>query len=234
MVRTVNEQEYKQRRDAILDATSRLLLSRGYEQMTILDIVENLQISKGAFYHYFDSKQAAFSALLERMGQELDRHLLPLVEGSALPTLEKLQRFFDALASWKQERLSVLLAVTRGWYCDENALVRSHLRRERRTRLTPLLAVIIREGCQQGIFQTEDPLEMGEVVVSLMLDLGDALAEVLLRVSSGEEMVQRIERTLGAYTQTLLRALEVPPGSLQLVDPELIRQWYLEVRDGAE
>jgi len=228
MVRTVNEQEYASRRNAILDATSKLLLSRGYELMTIMDVVEELQISKGAFYHYFDSKQAAFSALLERMGQELDRHLLPLVEDPTLPALEKLQRFFDALAGWKQERLSVLLAVTRVWYSDENALVRSHLRRERRKRLAPLLAAIIREGCLTGIFQAEEPLETGEVLVSLMLDLGDALAEVLLRVSPGEEMVQRLERTLGAYTQTLLRALEVPSGSLQLVDPKLIRQWHLE------
>jgi len=234
MVRTINEQEYTQRRNAILDATSKLLLSHGYEQMTIQDIVEDLQISKGAFYHYFDSKQAAFSALLERMGQELDRHLFPLVQDSALPAPEKLQRFFDALAGWKQKRLSVLLAVTRVWYSDDNTLVRSHLRRERRRRLTPLLATIIREGCLTGIFQTDSPLEMAEVVVSLILDLGDALAEVLLEVSPRREMVQRLERTLDAYTQTLLRALQVPPGSMTLVDPKLLSQWLLDVQEGAE
>lgn len=234
MVRIVNEQEYAQRRNAILDATNRLLLSRGYEQMTILDIVEELQISKGAFYHYFDSKQAAFSALLERMGQELDRHLFPLVEDSTLPALEKLQRFFDALAGWKQERLSVLLAVTRVWYSDDNTLIRSHLRRERHRRLVPLLATIMREGCQQGILRTDSPLEMGEVVVSLLLDLGDALAEILLSMSPGPDLMQRLERTLDAYTQTLLRALQLPRGSITLVDPKLLRQWFLEVSDSAE
>ena len=167
------------------------------------------------------------------MRPELDQHLLPIVQDSALPALEKLQRFFDALASWKQERLSVLLVVTRGWYSDENALVRSHLRRERRRHLTPLLAAVIREGCQRGIFRTETPLEMGEVVVSLMLDLSDALAEILLEIRPGEEMVQRLERTLDVYTQTLLRVLEVPPGSLQLVDRKFIRWWHLEAPDGS-
>ena len=234
MVRTVNEQEYASRRNAILDATSKLLLSRGYELMTIMDVVEELQISKGAFYHYFDSKQAAFSALLERMGQELDQHLLPVVEDPALPALEKLQSFFDALAGWKQERLSVLLAVTRVWYSDENALIRSHLRRERRKHLAPLLAAIIREGCLSGVFQTDTPLEMGEVGVSLILDLGDALAEVLLSVGPGRDMVQRLEQTLNAYTQTLLRALQIPPGSVALVDPKLLRRWLLEAEAWAE
>lgn len=233
MVRTVKEHEYAQRRNAILDATSKLLLSRGYEQMTILDIVEDLQISKGAFYHYFDSKQAAFSALIERMELELDQHLLPIVEDSALPALEKLQHFFDTLAGWKQQRLSVLLAVTRIWYNDDNAVVRSRLRRERRRHLAPLLATIIREGCLTGIFQTDAPFEMGEVVVSLILDLGDALAEVLLAGGSGPEVVHQIEWTLSAYTQTLLRALGVPQGSLQLVDPKLLRQWLLEASEGA-
>jgi hypothetical protein len=168
------------------------------------------------------------------MGQELDQHLLPIVQDSALPALEKLQRFFDALAGWKQERLSVLLAVTCVWYSDDNALVRSHLRRERRKHLAPLLAAIIQEGCLTGIFQTDAPLEMGEIVVSLILDLNDALAEVLLSVGPGPDLMRQLERTLGAYTQTLLRALQLPPGSLQLVDPKLLRQWLLEASDSAE
>src|SRR5215831_2467293 len=113
------------RRKEILDVAQRLIYTKGYEQMTVQDIVDDLQISKGAFYHYFDSKQAAFSALLERMGQELDQHLVPIVQDPALPALEKLQRFFATLAGWKHERLEILLAVTRMWYSDDNAIIRS-------------------------------------------------------------------------------------------------------------
>lgn len=225
---TDNEHDYAQRRNAILDVVSQLMYSKGYEQMTVLEIVHDLQISKGAFYHYFDSKQAAFSALLERMGQELDQHLLPIVQDSALPALEKLQRFFAALAGWKYERLEILLAVTRIWYSDDNAIIRSQLRQARVKHLAPQLAAIIREGCQQGVLLTDYPEQMGEVMVSLILDLNDALAKILLSDDRGSDAGPRLERTIAAYTQTLLRTLGAPSGSLQLVNTEYLGKWLIE------
>ena len=58
MARSVNEKEYAFKRNQILDVTQRLVYTKGYEQMAIQDILDELLISKGAFYHYFDSKPA--------------------------------------------------------------------------------------------------------------------------------------------------------------------------------
>ncbi len=63
MARIVKEEEYAGKRNAILDVAQRLIYTKGYEQMTIQGMLDDLQISKGAFYHYFDSKQA----VLERV-----------------------------------------------------------------------------------------------------------------------------------------------------------------------
>jgi AcrR family transcriptional regulator len=234
MVRTVKEQEYTRRRNAILDAVNRLLYGKGYEQMTIQDVVSDLQISKGAFYHYFDSKQAAFSALLERMGQELDQHLHPIVHNPALSAINKLQHFFDTLARWKSARKAVLLAVTRIWYSDDNAIIRQQLRRARVKQLTPLLATIIAQGCQEGVLRTPYPDQMGEVVVSLILDMNDALGEILLSPDLESEGVLCIERVIAAYTQTLELALQAPKGSLHLVDMEILKEWLVESVDDTE
>ena len=54
MARTVKEQEYAEKRNEILDAAQRLVYTKGYERMTIQGILADLQISSGAFYHYFD------------------------------------------------------------------------------------------------------------------------------------------------------------------------------------
>ncbi len=45
-------------RNEILDVAQRLIYTRGYEQMTIQDILDDLGISKGAFHHYSGSRQA--------------------------------------------------------------------------------------------------------------------------------------------------------------------------------
>src|SRR5215475_1487941 len=101
MARSVNEKEYALKRNQILDATQRLIYTRGYEQMTIQDILDELQISKGAFYHYFDSKLALLSAVIERMQAGMEQSLPSLVDDPDTPALDKLQRFFATLFLWK-------------------------------------------------------------------------------------------------------------------------------------
>src|SRR6266700_3782012 len=84
MARIVKEEEYAGKRNAILDVAQRLIYTKGYEQMTIQDMLDDLQISKGAFYHYFDSKQALLSALIERMGDQIEQLVLAIVRQKLL------------------------------------------------------------------------------------------------------------------------------------------------------
>jgi len=52
----------------ILDASMKLFLEKGYEQTTVLDIVDNLGgLTRGAFYHHFKSKEEVLDALGEKL-----------------------------------------------------------------------------------------------------------------------------------------------------------------------
>ena len=44
-------------RDKLLDAATRLFHENGYQAVTVNDICEAAQLTKGAFYHHFDSKE---------------------------------------------------------------------------------------------------------------------------------------------------------------------------------
>ena len=97
MARTVKQAEYTAKRNEILDAAQRLVLTKGYERMTLQDIRSELQISTGAFYHYFESKPAVLEAFIERMRQAVEQTLLPIVDHPSMSALDKLQRFFDTI-----------------------------------------------------------------------------------------------------------------------------------------
>ena len=57
----------------ILDASAKLFLEKGFEQTTILDIVDNLGgLTRGAFYHHFKSKEEVLEAVVENMFGEND------------------------------------------------------------------------------------------------------------------------------------------------------------------
>jgi len=89
MARTVKEQEYAEKRNEILAAGQRLIYTKGYERMTIQDILADLRISSGAFYHYFDSKPAVLKAFIERIKEEAEKPLLPIIHDPHLPAIEK-------------------------------------------------------------------------------------------------------------------------------------------------
>jgi AcrR family transcriptional regulator len=231
MARIVKEEEYAGKRNAILDVAQRLIYTRGYEQMTIQDMLDDLQISKGAFYHYFDSKQAVLEALVQRMQEEVVQLLLPIVHDPTLPALEKLQRFFPALARWKTARKGFILALMRVLYADDNALFHRKVRALAVERVTPLLTTVIRQGIREGVLTTAYPDQVGEVVISLVLDFGDAVASLLLSWEPGRDEYLRVERTVAAYTDTLERALGAPAGSLPLADDQTLKEWFVSPGD---
>lgn len=50
-------------RDKLLDAATRLFHENGYQAVTVNDICEAAQLTKGAFYHHFDSKEELYQHL---------------------------------------------------------------------------------------------------------------------------------------------------------------------------
>jgi len=222
------------RRNEILDVARRLVDTKGYEQMTIQDILDDLRISKGAFYHYFDSKQALLEAMIERMGEGVEQLVLAIVHDPALPALEKLQRVFDMLNRLKTARKEFFLPLLRVWYADDNAIVRQKLRVAWLKLVAPWYSAIIRQGIQEGVFTTSYPDQVGEVVLSLIWDLSDTLGELLLSFKPERDDMLRVESIIAAYTDALERVLGVSTGSLHLTDAETLKEWFFSPQDHAE
>src|SRR5215216_1965276 len=176
MPRIVNETEYAARRNAILDVALRLVYTKGYDQMAIQDILDELQISKGAFYHYFDSKPALLEALIERIQQEALQVLSPIVYDPHLPALDKLQRYFDAAVQWKTARKTFVIELVRVWYTDHNAIVRQKMWASLSKQAMPLVTEILDQGIRESVLNIPFPDQVGAVFLSLIQGLGDSFA----------------------------------------------------------
>jgi len=78
----------------ILDASLKLFLEKGYEQTTILDIVDNLGgLTRGAFYHHFKSKEDVLEALTEKLFNE-DNPFQAVQDMKGATGLEKIKTIF--------------------------------------------------------------------------------------------------------------------------------------------
>jgi AcrR family transcriptional regulator len=94
MARTRSE-NYDGIQAGILRNAARLFATRGYERSSIGDLVEACELSRGAIYHYFDSKEAILFAMLDSLVRSLLAHLEQAVAGGGAP-LEKFARVIEA------------------------------------------------------------------------------------------------------------------------------------------
>lgn len=235
MARTVNEEEYTEKRNNILDAAQRLVYAKGYERMTIQDILADLQISSGAFYHYFESKTALLKALIERMQQEVERSLLPIVQDPRLPAGEKLQRFFATLDCSRVAQKTFLAGLLHVWFTDYNAIVRQKVDEASVERRAPLLTMIVRQGIQEGVFATPYPDQVVKVILSLALGMGNAVARLLLsseHENNNPHHVDDIVATHAAYTDAIERVLDAPSCTLHRLDAAAVEAWLAPEEQG--
>ncbi len=207
------------RRNEILDTAERLMANKGYEQMTIQDIVDELQIAKGTVYHYFNSKEAVLGALVERMGEQMEQLIIPILADPTLSALEKLLRYFSASDQWKGAHRSFVLTFTRFWYADENAIVHRKLLRDGMKRYVPYLSQIIRQGITEGVFTTAYPDQTARMMIALRQDFGDAIADAFLSAQDQSIDHSLITQMTVATADALERLLGAnrsacrPPGS---------------------
>jgi AcrR family transcriptional regulator len=233
MPRVSKEQDYFVRRTEILDAAQRLIYSKGFETMTIQDILDDLKISKGAFYHYFRSKYALLEGLIDRSIQNALVLVKPILDDPNLSSLQKLARYFDAVASWKLAQKDYMLQLLRVWFKDENSLLRQKMTSAGYEFLSPHLSKLIEQGIQEGSMKVNDPEMSAKVVYSLMLSLGDELGRTILDAENShpgkkrEQYAQSMTATARAFTDAIERILGVPKGSILLIQEPILKQWIL-------
>jgi AcrR family transcriptional regulator len=226
VARTVNPTVHAERREAFLDAAQRLIQTKGYEQMSIQDVLDVLGASRGAFYHYFESKAALLEAVLDRMVDAVMASTEPILADPSLRAAEKFTALFATIARYKNERRDLILAVMQVWLSDENAIVREKLRRLTVDRITPILAEIIRQGCRDGEFDTPSPEESARILVSVILAAQEAAGDLFIARQAKAVPLETVERRFSAYSDAYERILGATPGSLPLLDQQTIQTWF--------
>jgi len=234
MARTVKEQEYAEKRNEILDSAVRLIYSKGYERMTIQDIQTDLQISSGAFYHYFDSKQALLEAMVERMGAAATQAFMPILQDSHLTALQKFHRYFEASAQWKNSERTLIISSLRMWYNDENAVIRQKMTSASLKGTPLILEPIIRQGIEEKVFTTRSPEQVAVIITGMALTIADALIDLMLSPHPDPSTFQKLGLILDAYFDTIERILGAPAGSLKTFDADVFKDWVVELEPKPE
>ncbi len=208
--------EHDVRKKELLDISQQLFNERGYEATPISAILAAAGVAKGTFYHYFKSKEDLLDCLVERITHRIVEEVRGPVSQPGLNAIERLNHSFIASARWKAANWDSLWALIRPIFREENLPLRWKMNRRTRQLMVPLFAEIVRQGIEEGVFDTEFPEEAADLILGLGFAFQENGFELILSLREHPEYAEIIARRTACYKDAVERILGAPRGSLQL------------------
>jgi len=163
MVRIVKDPE--ERRRELMDAAERLFITEGYVQTSIGDIVNEVKVSQGTFYYYFDSKEDVLVAVLEKEIMSMESDFCQIANRNDLDEAVKLNSMLNRFISIAASGKRLMGYVHEGM----NATLHKKLMKVRPfARIAPVMAEVISKGVDKGRFNVDHPLETSYLLLMLV------------------------------------------------------------------
>lgn len=217
------------RRQEIVLAAEKLFYMKGYENTSIQDVLLEAGISKGGFYHHFESKikllEEICVARIEE-GCERVRQAIAQCQGDAV---EKFNLLFDVGGFFEAGDLDFIRLMIRVIYQDGCVQLRDMMYKLRVETYEPILQRIVHEGVTDKLFFTRYPDNIARLILVMDNALNDELAGALGTGRGGAEDIMAFVDLLGVYRSGVERLLDAPYGSIRLVGLERVAEVVLSM-----
>jgi len=213
----------EERKKQIIFAAIKLFREKGYEQTTVNNIIDEAGISKGGFYHHYDSKEQ----LLEDVGKIFIKKGLEIIrdisERNDLSALEKTNEYIREFNEMKMQKSHEIFALLSEMYAGgKNQKLEDLTFGYGQKYIAPYMKKIIEQGVEEGEFKTDFPEEAAEVFVRLFIlnqqEVAKKFAEILKKKDREvfEKELQKIKRKYLFFQDTLEKMLGLEKDSLIL------------------
>jgi AcrR family transcriptional regulator len=141
------------RRAELVSAAATVFAQRGVANTAVSDIVKAAGVAQGTFYLYFDSKDAAVLAVVERIADAIIEKSAARVAGES-SAVDKLLGLRGVLAeAGSVPEATELIELM---HLPENRLLHDRLAEGLTPGLVSLLETIVEQGIAEGVFKVDD------------------------------------------------------------------------------
>ncbi|HSS23897.1 MAG TPA: TetR/AcrR family transcriptional regulator [Mycobacterium sp.] len=209
------------RRAELLDQALALFLERGYENVSLNDLLVTTGTSKGAFYHYFPSKEALVTALAQRSAAQAFEALHPVF---AEPGKNALDRLNAGLRASYQVKMAMgapeQVAAMASLLTPQNQALFRKIVTIWEDLFRPVLTEVIAQGVHEGVFDTFDPEGVGDIIQGFAASMQKTVVDVLNapNAKSRRKAIDASVKRLKLYGVATDRILGLPDGSTVVLD----------------
>jgi len=162
------QQRSEETRTQLMNSAIKLFSTQGFKSASVDDICKEAGVSKGAFYHHFESKQALFLALLDGWLHNIDSAIEAAHEKSAPETFLQITEAFPYIFETAGDHLPMFLEFWLQASRDETiwqASIAPYRRYHKE------FTSLIKKGVEEGSFIEVDPELTARMIVSMAMGL---------------------------------------------------------------
>jgi AcrR family transcriptional regulator len=206
------------RRSELLDQALGLFLSRGYDNTSLNDVIAEAGISKGAFYHYFPSKEALLVAIADRFGRQTLAELEDVLNAPDLDPVQRLNGFLGKALRIKTDMAPAAWIVFGALFRPENQLLYQRIVIASEALFRPVLTKMIAQGVTEKIFHTFDPEGVGDMLQQLASSTYPFVTRAMAAANDKErqEILKAYHKRLRLHGIAIDRILGLPDGALRV------------------
>ena len=195
----------EERKMEILDIAEHLFETKGFDNTSTNDILNEIGIARGTLYYHFKSKEEILDAIIDRLTKQLLEKAKEFVKQEDVPLSQQLTLIMLELnVSCGNFNHKILEQVHK----PQNALMHQKIQAHLLSELTPLISTLIKEGIAQGIYQTDYPEEVAE----MLFLYANTIFDYLIAHSKEEK-----QKKAAAFVFNLERLLKMEQGSMKVV-----------------
>lgn len=156
-----------QKKEYILEKAKFVFAEKGYRTVTMKDIVEACEISRGGLYLYFDSTKQLFEAVLQKESQETDDVFSREIKEDA--TAADILTLF--LKEQKKELLrkkNTLTVAIYEFFFENQVPKKENTLRQQFDEAVKVLEVLIKTGVKSGEFVCDNPKAMARNIMFVL------------------------------------------------------------------
>lgn len=208
------------RKQEVLECAMRLFAGQGYEATSVNQIIAELGISKGAFYHHYSSKEDLIEALAAMYAEEATARARSVLEDETLDAFGRLSMFLSRMRNTKMESMEQLQAAFAPIFLERNSGLYERTQAAANHVVRPILAKIIAEGMADRTFDTPDAEAAAEIMLHLMGSTRPLIAALYASTNQldVERQIARIVTRMRYLGTVIDRILGIPEGSIELAD----------------
>jgi AcrR family transcriptional regulator len=209
----------------LLDCAQRLFFEHGYDNTTVNDIIREAGLSKGAFYHYFASKEALLEALTARLARESMAQLQQMLEDPSLDAIGRLNALFAGSQQLNIELAPQLRRTFAVVFRPENVVLFHRVNQAARELALPVIADLLKKGSEEGAFDVPDPHAFADMLLQIRLIFRDVMHQAFRQAEEGdvEQAARLLDERLRLYGIAIDRLLKLPDGTIKAVEPGFAR-----------